>query len=101
MRGCGSPAKQSLAYASGWRRYQPVSTPRRSPPSTPRWNACTLPGSAAKSAAKAAQRHGYESAAKAESFHVRDVEGPPLDGELDRARAWGQQLGRPMIKKAS
>ena len=51
-----------------------------------------LPGSAAKSAAKAARRHGYESAAKAESFYVRDIDGPLLDGELDRARAWGQQL---------
>jgi flavodoxin len=60
-----------------------------------------LPGSAAKSAAKAAHRQGYESAAKAESFYVRDMGGPLLEGELDRARAWGQQLGRSMIKKAS
>jgi flavodoxin len=51
-----------------------------------------LPGSAAKSAAKAARRHGYESAAKAKSFYVRDVDGPILDGEMDRAREWGRQL---------
>src|SRR4249919_270848 len=31
-----------------------------------------VPGSAAKAAAKAAHRHGYQSAAKAESFYVRD-----------------------------
>ena len=52
-----------------------------------------LPGSAAKGAAKAARRHGYESAASAESFYVDDVDGPLLSGELERAEAWGQQLG--------
>jgi hypothetical protein len=52
-----------------------------------------LPGSAAKSAAKAARRHGYTSAAAAESFYVRDVDGRLLDGELDRATAWGRRLG--------
>ncbi|GAA2096690.1 flavodoxin family protein [Microlunatus panaciterrae] len=52
-----------------------------------------LPGSAAKGAAKEARRHGYESAEPAESFYVHDVDGPLLDGELDRARAWGRQLG--------
>jgi flavodoxin len=52
-----------------------------------------LPGSAAKGAAKQARRHGYESAAKAESFYVHDTDGPLLEGEIDRARAWGRQLG--------
>lgn len=60
-----------------------------------------LPGSAAKSAAKVARRHGYESVAKAESFYVDDVDGPLLDGEIDRARAWGRQLATSMIKTAS
>jgi len=52
-----------------------------------------LPGSAAKSAAKAAHRHGFEQAAKPESFYVDDVAGPLLDGELERAEAWGAELG--------
>jgi flavodoxin len=60
-----------------------------------------LPGSAAKSAAKAAHRHGYESVARAESFYVDDVDGPLLDGEIDRARAWGRQLAASMIKTVS
>jgi hypothetical protein len=60
-----------------------------------------LPGSAAKSAAKAAHRHGYESVARAESFYVDDVDGPVLDGEIDRARAWGRQLAASMAKAAS
>jgi len=60
-----------------------------------------LPGSAAKGAAKAARRHGYESAAKAESFYVRDVDGPLLDGEIDRARAWGRRLAASITKAAT
>jgi flavodoxin len=51
-----------------------------------------LPGSAAKSATKAGRRHGYDATAKAESFYVGDIDGPLLDGEVDRARAWGRQL---------
>jgi hypothetical protein len=57
-----------------------------------------LPGSAAKSAAKAAHRHGYESLSKAESFYVEDIDDPLLDGEIDRARAWGRQLAASMTK---
>jgi hypothetical protein len=53
-----------------------------------------LPGSAAKGAAKAARRHGYDSAAPAESFYVDDVDGPLVDGELERAEAWGARLAQ-------
>lgn len=52
-----------------------------------------LPGSAAKGAEKAAHRLGYPSATKSESFYVQDVDGPLLEGELDRAQAWGDRLG--------
>ncbi len=52
-----------------------------------------LPGSAAKGAAKMAHRHGFQRAAYIESFYVKDTEGPLLDGELDRARTWGRQIG--------
>lgn len=51
-----------------------------------------LPGSAAKAAAKAARKHGYRAATKPESFWVGGTEGPLLDGELARARSWGEQL---------
>lgn len=52
-----------------------------------------LPGSAAKSAAKAGHKHGFESYASPESFYVGDISGPLLDGELERATAWGRKLG--------
>jgi hypothetical protein len=52
-----------------------------------------LPGSAARSATKALHRHGYRIVVRPESFYVDDVSGPLFDGELERARAWGEQLG--------
>ncbi|MDN5761334.1 MAG: hypothetical protein L0H41_03305 [Microlunatus sp.] len=60
-----------------------------------------LPGSAARGAAKVGRRHGYELAEPAESFYVDDIEGPLVDGELDRARAWGWQLAALLTGQAS
>lgn len=51
-----------------------------------------LPGSAARSAARAGRRHGFTGAADPESFYVLDVEGPLVDGELERARLWGHAV---------
>jgi len=50
-----------------------------------------LTGSAARGAAKVGRRHGYDDV-PTESFLVADTAGPLLEGELDRARAWGRQL---------
>lgn len=58
------------------------------------------PGSAAKGAAKAARRHGYEAAANAESFYVREVDGPLVVGETDRARAWARELAASITRAA-
>lgn len=52
-----------------------------------------LPGSAARGAAALARRLGYAAAAKPESFYVHAVTGPLVDGELDRAQVWGEELG--------
>lgn len=51
-----------------------------------------LPGSAAKSAARTARHHGFASAAAPHSFYVKDMPGPLLDGELERATDWGREL---------
>ena len=59
-----------------------------------------LPGSAAKAAAKLARRHGFDRAADTESFYVADMEGPLLDGELDRATAWGRQISATLGSRA-
>ncbi|MFL6169218.1 MAG: flavodoxin family protein [Ornithinibacter sp.] len=47
-----------------------------------------LPGSAARTAARALRRHGARIVASPTSFYVEDVTGPLADHELERARAW-------------
>lgn len=51
-----------------------------------------LPGSAAKSATKHLRRHHHADIRAQESFYVEDTPGPLLDGEVDRATAWGRRL---------
>lgn len=51
-----------------------------------------MPGSAAKAAAKGMRKHGYSTLVKPESFYVDDVAGPLRQGEVERARAWGEKL---------
>ncbi len=53
-----------------------------------------LPGSAAKSAGREVRRHHLGRLADTESFYVHDVEGPLLDGELERAELWGARLAQ-------
>lgn len=56
-----------------------------------------LPGSAAKAAAKVLRNRGYQPITRPESFYVKDVAGPLLDGEEDRARVWGSQLAALLL----
>jgi hypothetical protein len=42
------------------------------------------------------ERAGYPCAAKAEKFVVQDKYGPLREGELERARRWGEELARSM-----
>lgn len=51
-----------------------------------------LPGSAAKAAGKVVRRRSLGHLVATESFYVADMAGPLLDGELDRAEAWGRTL---------
>jgi hypothetical protein len=51
-----------------------------------------LPGSAARAAARFVARHRLGRMVATESFYVQDAPGPLLDGELERARAWGRAL---------
>jgi hypothetical protein len=53
-----------------------------------------LPGSAARGAAKLLRRRGYERLSRPRSFFVLDVEGPLADGEVERARRWGEQVAQ-------
>ena len=51
-----------------------------------------LVGSAGRALARRLSRKGFELVAPAESFFVRDSEGPLEDGELERARAWARRV---------
>jgi flavodoxin len=50
-----------------------------------------LPGAASHSATRLARRRGF-GVTKPQSFLVEGYEGPVSPGELERARAWGEQL---------
>lgn len=50
-------------------------------------------GSAARGASRRLGRLDYPLVAVPEAFRVTGVRGPLIDGELDRARAWGMTLG--------
>jgi hypothetical protein len=52
-----------------------------------------LPGSAARAAEKRLRRLGFRVVLPAESFYVSDTAGPLVDGEIERARGWGDELG--------
>ncbi len=52
-----------------------------------------LPGSAARAAGNRLRRLGFATAAHAESFYVGGVDGPLIEGEIERARRWGARFG--------
>lgn len=51
-----------------------------------------VPGAASRAALKRLRRRGYRVAEPAESFFVSDTVGPLVEGEVERARAWGHEL---------
>jgi flavodoxin len=51
-----------------------------------------IPGSAARGAAKRLRSRGFRSVARPESFWVSGTFGPLAEGEVERARRWGEQL---------
>ena len=44
------------------------------------------------------ERAGYRPIAKAQKFVVKDKYGPLREGELDRARRWGKELGQAVTR---
>ncbi|MEU8365288.1 flavodoxin [Nonomuraea sp. NPDC048882] len=51
-----------------------------------------MPGSAARGIARRLRRLGVRVVAPAQSFYVTGTEGPLVEGELERARKWGESL---------
>ncbi len=53
-----------------------------------------VPGSAARAAEKCLRKLGFRVVAASESFYVAGTAGPLVEGETERARAWGEKLGQ-------
>jgi len=60
-----------------------------------------LPGSAARSAAKVLRKLGFRSITTSASFFVDESTGPIREVEIDRARRWGEELGRLLTTSAT
>jgi hypothetical protein len=58
-----------------------------------------VPGSAAKKAEKRLRHLRYLVAVGAESFYVSGTPGPLVDGELERAKAWGDSVGSEILER--
>jgi hypothetical protein len=56
-----------------------------------------LPGSAAKKAMKRLVTLGFRPVAKPETFGVHGYAGPVAEGELERARRWGEELAALLV----
>ena len=59
-----------------------------------------LPGSAARGAAKRLKKKGYTLLVPGELFLVEGGKGPITEGEIDRARNWGQTVAGAFLAKS-
>lgn len=57
-----------------------------------------FPGAAANAIARRLRRAGVSPVLSAESFYVSATDGPLLEGELERARQWGESLASTLVK---
>ena len=57
-----------------------------------------LPGAAANAIARRLRRIGVSPVLSAESFYVSATDGPLLEGELERARQWGESLASTWVR---
>jgi hypothetical protein len=55
-----------------------------------------LPAAAGPSAARLARRRGFARVERPVAFLVDDLQGPLVEGEIDRATAWGRSLAADM-----
>ena len=60
-----------------------------------------VPGSAARAARRRLRDLGYRADVPAESFFVAGTPGPLADGELARARKWGNELATTATSRAA
>jgi hypothetical protein len=60
-----------------------------------------IPGSAARRAERQLKKHGYGIMRDAENFWVTGASGPLVEGERERARRWGEQVGHEVRSRTT
>jgi hypothetical protein len=60
-----------------------------------------LPGSAARAARRRLRRPGFQHVDRPKSFYVTGMTGPLAEGEIERARQWGEQLASSLAAAAT
>jgi hypothetical protein len=60
-----------------------------------------IPKAAGPSASRMGRRRGLETIAKPMGFLVDDIRGPLVEHELERAVAWGRQLGVQLVDRTA
>ncbi len=58
-----------------------------------------IPGAAARVIARRLRRAGVSPVLSTESFYVSATDGPLLDGELERARHWGEAIASAWVRR--
>jgi len=58
-----------------------------------------LPGSAAHSAGRQLRHLGIRPPVSTETFYLTDMKGPLAEGEVERARSWGEDLARKIQRR--
>jgi flavorubredoxin len=89
----GAPTPPDLAHPSlrSWLESLPAGHGRGAAFETRIW---WSPRGATGDIERRLERAGYPTAAKAQKFVVKDKYGPLREGELERARRWGEDLAR-------
>ncbi len=60
-----------------------------------------LPKAAGPTAVRLAHKHGLEATDKPVGFLVEHLQGPLVDGEVERAVAWGRRLGAESVARVA
>ena len=90
------PATDGIGIREWLERLEPGSHPGLAASFDTRIVSPRVPGSAARAAQKRLKKFGFRPVMPAESFYVTGTPGPLVDGELERARGWGDLLALAM-----
>ena len=100
----GAPADRARLGLREWLgsvRFEPAGSPSVVAFDTRIARVRWLPKAAGPTAVRLAHKRGLRVVDRPVAFVVADLQGPLVDGELDRAVAWGRQLGKNCVARAA